>query len=126
MTAVELQQRLAQLPQATGHVFLRQLVHMLAQQRPFEARFTVQNSLIVHPADGWIASNTPMLVMQQVCRSDNLASVVSMREIDTAQAEDRAHLLDMHTRDLDSFLGELWAATLGKMPLRRATDPRYG
>ena len=120
LTAVELQTRLAVLPEVGRHVFLRQLSEMLSQGHPFEARFTVQNSLIVHPADGWIATNTPMLVIKRVCQSDAMASAVSVREIDGAQAEERAQRLGMPPRELDVFLWELVAATLDLTPARPA------
>jgi hypothetical protein len=107
LSAEQLKTRLAALDEANGYVFLRQLSDLLSMNHPFEARFTVQNSLIVHPADGWIATNTPMMVIQRVCQSDALASAVSMREIDGAEAEDRAQRLGMPPRELDVFLWEL-------------------
>ena len=120
LSAAELQSRLADLPSMKGYVFLRNLAKMLSRQHPFEVRFTVQNSVMVHPADGWIASNTPMQVVQQVCRSDNLASVVEMREIDSTQAEERVHLLGMSLSELDLFLAELWDVAQGKNPGSRS------
>lgn len=112
LSAAGLHARLAALPEPDGHVFLRQLSGMLALDHPFEARFTVQNSLIVHPADGWIATNTPMLVIERVCHSDALASAVSIRTIDGPQAEERAQRLGMPPSELDVFLWQLVAATL--------------
>jgi hypothetical protein len=112
LSAAELQTRLAALPEPDGHVFLRKLSDMLVLDHPFDARFTVQNSLIVHPADGWIATNTPMLVIRRVCQSDALASAVSIRAIDGAQAEERAQRLGMPPSELDVFLWQLAAATL--------------
>ncbi len=112
LNAAELRARLTALPEPDGHVFLRQLSEMLALNHPFEARFTLQNSLIVHPADGWIATNTPMTVIRRVCQSDALASAVSMRAIDGPQAEERAQRLGMPPSELDVFLWQLVAATL--------------
>lgn len=116
LSAAALQARLAVLPQDGRHVFLRKLSEMLAQKVPFEARFTVQNSVIFHPADGWVASNTPTLVIERVCQSDALASAVNVREIDGLQAEERAHRLGMPLRELDAFLWGLAFATLDKKP----------
>ncbi len=116
LSAAELQTRLDAQAEPGRHVFLRKLSDMLALDRPFEARFTVQNSLIVHPADGWVASNTPMMVIQRVCQSDALASAVGVRDIDGAQAEERAQRLGMPLRELDTFLWELAAAALDKQP----------
>jgi hypothetical protein len=114
LAASELQTRLAALTEVGGQVFLRQLSDLLSRDTPFEVRFTVQNSLIVHPSDGWIATNTPMLVIERVCQSDTLASAVSVRDIDGAQAEERAQRLGMPPRELDVFLSDLVAATLDK------------
>ena len=110
--AAELHARLTALPEPGGHVFLRQLSENLTLNHPFEARFTLQNSLIVHPADGWIATNTPMTVIRRVCQSDALASAVSMRAMNGAQAEERAQRLGMPPSELDVFLWQLVAATL--------------
>ena len=107
LSAAQMKARLEALQEVNRHVFLRQLADMLSLNHPFEARFTVQNSLIVHPADGWIATNTPMQVIKRVCQSDALASAVSVREIDTDQAEERAQRLGMPARELDVFLWEL-------------------
>lgn len=122
LTAAELQARLERLPEAGRHVFLRKLAGMLSREHPFEARFTVQNSLIVHPCDGWVATNTPMLVIERVCQSDALASAVDIREIEGVQAEERMERLGMHLLELDAFLWELVAATLDKKPVGPAPD----
>ena len=125
LSAQQLQSRLALLHDPDRHLFLRSLVAMLLQRQPFEARFTVQNSVIFHPADGWVASNTPASVIERVCQSDALAAAVSVREIDGAQAEERAHRLGMPLHELDTFLWTLAAAALDKRsappidPLRR-------
>lgn len=100
-----LHEGLAGLPQVP--VFLRQLAELLMQGRPFEVRLTIQNSVIFHPADNWIASNTPTEVFRRVCRSDALASALSVREIDDAAAESRAQQLGMQVRELEEFLAEL-------------------
>jgi len=117
LTAAELQARLAALTEPGRHVFLRKLSDMLRKAHPFEARFTVQNSVIFHPADGWVASNTPMMVIERVCQSDAMASAVAMREIEGPQAEERAQRLNMPLRELDTFLWALAAASLDKKPL---------
>ena len=106
--------RLAGLPDSGRHLFLRKLAAMLMQRQPFEARFTVHNSVIFHPVDGWVASNTPMMVIERVCQSDALAAAVTVREIEGSQAEERAHRLGMPLRELDTFLWELATASLDK------------
>ena len=121
LSPAQLQARLAQLPVGTPRAFLHALATMLAQGLPFEARFTVQNSLIVHPADGWAATNTPLMVIERVCQSDALASAVELRQIDSDQAEERVTRLRMPPTELDAFLFALVAATLDKTPPAHAT-----
>ncbi len=119
LSAAEFQARLASLPEKTPHAFLLVLSERLSQADAFEARFTVQNSLIIHPANGWFATNTPLQVIYRLCESDAMASAVTIRAMDDAQAEERAQRLGMPPKDLDVFLWNLVAATLDK----RATAP---
>jgi hypothetical protein len=116
LSAAGLARRLRSMPDTRRYVFLRKLSEMLTLDRPFEARFTVQNSLIVHPAHGWIATNTPLMVIERVCQSDAMASAVSIREIDGDQAEERAQRLGMPPSELDIFLSDLVAATFDPSP----------
>jgi hypothetical protein len=121
LTAAGFQARLTSLPDQTPHAFLQVLSEMLSQPDAFEARFTVQNSLIIHPANGWFATNTPLQVIYRLCESDAMASAVTVRTLDDAQAEERAQRLGMPPQDLDVFLWNLVAATLDKRaaaPLR--------
>ena len=111
LSAADLARRLRLMPDTGRFVFLRKLSEMLTQDRPFEARFTVQNSLIVHPSHGWVATNTPLRVIERVCQSDAMASAVSIREIDGEQAEERAQRLGMPPSELDIFLSDLVTAT---------------
>lgn len=108
------QARLAVQPENTPHVFLRSLSDMLKQPLAFEARFTVQNSLIIHPSNDWMATNTPLQVIYRLCESDAMASAVTVRTLDDAQAEERAQRLGMPPQDLEAFLWNLVAATLDK------------
>lgn len=112
LTVQQLQARLAVLPDAGRHPFLRTIAAMLEQGQPFEARFTVHNSVIFHPADGWVASNTPTAVIERVCQSDALAAAVTVRAIDGIQADERAHRLGMNLRELSTFLWALASAAL--------------
>ena len=112
LTADGLATRLSAITDTGRFVLLRQLSHMLSRNLPFEVRFTVQNSLIVHPDHGWIATNTPLAVIQRVCLSDAMASAVTIRKIDSEQAEERAQRLGMPPSELEIFLAELVATTL--------------
>lgn len=91
---------------------LRQLLVALRRLQPFEVRFTVQNSLIVHPLDTWAATNTPLQVISRVCDSNALAAAVSIRNLEPAQAVDRAHRLGMPLCDLNVFLHDVSSALL--------------
>jgi hypothetical protein len=110
ISAGELSARLKQLP-AQRHLLLRKIDTALAQGQPFEIMFTVQHGLVIHPDDAWVASNTPMAVVLQVCRSDVMAASVTLRDIAPTQVEQRLHQLGMSVRDLDSFLMELLQAS---------------
>ena len=113
LDATALALRLANAP-ADRFVLLRKLSARLQGHLPFEVRFTVQHRLIIHPADGWVASNTPMPVVLRVCHSDALAGSVSMRDIGLAQVEERLHQLGMTPHDLGDFLLEIAAAVAPK------------
>jgi hypothetical protein len=114
VAVAEFLSRLADPALADKFAFLRQLGTLLEQQRPFEARFAMQNFLIVHPEHGWVASNTPMMVIERVCNSESLARAVEVRQIDDSQAEERLTQLHMAPRELELFLADLLAATLGR------------
>jgi hypothetical protein len=107
----ELRDRLLRLP-PDQHVLLRKLDAALKGGQPFQVRFTVQHGVTVHPADGWVASNTPKAVVLQVCGSDALAASVTVRELVASQLEERLHQLGMTPHDLNDFLAELFAASV--------------
>jgi len=107
----QLAQRLADFP-ADSRVLLRKMLAALQTQMPFEVRFTMQHFLIIHPADDWVASNTPMSVVFRVAGSDALAASVSVRALGLAQAEDRLHQLGVLPHDLGDFLFDLVTQTL--------------
>lgn len=106
MSTNELALWLAQYP-ADRQVLLHKLLAGLQTQVPFEVRFTVQHFLIVHPLDGWVASNTPMPVVQRVAGSDTLAASVSVRMLALDLVEDRLHQLGAVPQDLAEFLFQL-------------------
>jgi hypothetical protein len=112
VAVAEFLSRLADPALADKFAFLRQLGALLEQQQPFEARFAMQNFLIVHPEHGWVATNTPMMVIERVCNSESLARAVEVRQIDDSQAEERLTQLHMAPRELELFLADLLSATL--------------
>jgi hypothetical protein len=117
----ELRERLSRLPE-DKHVLLRKLDAALQVGQPFEVRFTVQHGVTVHPADGWVASNTPKSVVLQVCNSDALAASVSVRELVASQLEQRLHQLGLTPHDLNDFLAELFAASVPNWQTTRTSS----
>jgi hypothetical protein len=111
LSPADLAARLVNLP-PERYLLLRKLSAGLHLRQPFEVRFTVHNSLIVHPVDAWVATNTPLLVILRVCASDALAASVTLRDIDADQVEERVHRLGMMPHDLNVFLFDMVAATL--------------
>jgi energy-coupling factor transporter transmembrane protein EcfT len=65
---------------------------------------------VVDPGAAWVASNTPMSVVQRVSRSDTLASAVSLRTIDSAKAEARVRQLRLNLMPIEDFVGTLLAS----------------
>lgn len=112
---VELHQRLGHLP-GPQHVLLRKLDTALQSKSPFEVRFTIQHGLIIHPVEGWVASNTPKSVVLRVCASDALAASVTVRELASSQVEERLHQLGMTPHDLNEFLLDLFVASVPTWP----------
>lgn len=106
-TAAQLRQCLEALPEPDRPRFLNMLAQALDDGRPFELRVTVNNAVILDPVERWAASNTPLLVMERLCRSDVLASVVSIRVIDDEDPLVRAQRLGMAVQPLESFLWDV-------------------
>ncbi len=118
MNTDELALRLAQCP-ADRRLLLRKLLAGLQAKVPFEVRFTMQHYLVIHPLDDWVASNTPLPVVQRVAASDALATSVSVRALGLDLVEDRLHQLGAVPQDLGEFLLQLATSTF---PIARS-DP---
>ena len=88
----------------------------LALRHPFEVRVTFLSRLIFDPDELWVASNTPMSVLQGLCQSDALASATAIDAIDDKNAMARAQRLDIPTLPLDSFLWALMHGRLDRKP----------
>lgn len=107
----EMAEKLALAP-PERFTLLRQLLQGLRTKRAFEVRFTVQNSMIVDPKEAWAASNTPLQVIARVCDSNALAAAVSIRDLPSGEAIERAHRLGMTIYDLNAFLHDISATIL--------------
>ena len=114
LTIAELQTRLAALPQPAQGAFLSTLAQWLASGEPFEARFTLQHMLLVHPQDGWVAFNTPLAVIDRVCGSNAMASAVALRHIGATEAETLVQRMRLTLQELEPFLLRLFNATHAK------------
>jgi len=114
LTIAELQARLAALPQPAQGAFLSTLAQWLASGEPFEARFTLQHMLLVHPQDGWVAFNTPLAVIDRVCNSNAMASAVALQHIGATEAETLVQRMRLTLQELEPFLLRLFNATHAK------------
>lgn len=110
VTVSEFQARLVGLPASEPQLFLRKLAEALALRQPFEVRVTFLNRLIFHPGERWVASSTPVAVLQGLCQSDALASAAAIDAIDDKDALARAQRLDMPIQPLEAFLWALMPA----------------
>ncbi len=116
MTIREFQARLAGLPASASPLFLRQLAQALSLAHPFEVRVSFLERLIVDPAQGWAASNTPVSVLQALCRNDAVAAATVVDAIPDNDARARAQRLDMPVEPLHAFLGMLMKGGLDGKP----------
>lgn len=105
----EAQRMLDAAAREPGRALLRRMAGALGSGSAFEMHFTVQHRVVVDPDAAWVAGNTPMSVVQRVSRSDALASAVSLRTIDSAQAEARVRQLRLDLMPLEDFVGALLA-----------------
>jgi hypothetical protein len=112
LTAIEFQARLAGMPASEPQLFFRHLAQALALRKPFEVRVSFLKRLIFNPADRWVASNTPVSVVQGLCHNDALAAAATMDAIDEKDAMARAQRLDLQLQPLEVFLGSLMPGRL--------------
>jgi len=94
--------------------FLGALVQALSGAAAVEMRLTVNNVVIVDAADRWVASNTPLAVIERLCSSSALASVVNFRVLDDEDPLGRAHRLGLPVEPLEPFLARLEKASFGE------------
>ena len=114
ITLAVLQARLEALPPCAPGAFVPTLAQWLAAGEPVEVRFTLQHMLLIHPVDGWVAFNTPLAVVDRVCRSNAMASAVALRHIDTDEAEALVQRMRLTLQEMEPFLLRLFNAAYGK------------
>jgi hypothetical protein len=106
----EARRRLEAAASEPGRALLSRMADAIGAGSAFEVHFTAQHMVVVDPGAAWVASNTPMNVVKRVSRSDALASVVSLRTIDSTQAEARVRQLRLDLMPLEDFVGALLAS----------------
>lgn len=89
------------------HRLLRHVAEGCASRTAFELRFTLNHCVVVHPTQGWAASNTPQAVVVQVARSDTLARSVAVRALSDAEAAARISQLGLARLPLADWLADL-------------------
>ena len=114
MTSGKFQDRFGALPESEPPLFMRMLVEALALQNPFEIRISFVNRMIFHPNAQWVASNTPLPVLEDLCQNDALAAGIEIDAIDDKDAMARALRLGMPIQPLESLLWTLAHEQLGK------------
>lgn len=107
LSIAEFRHWVGQAGAGTPLAFLRKLSQALGGARPFEICLTLQHSVIVNPAEQWVATNTPMTVILRLCKSDVLASVANIRALDTQGLLKRVGSLGMEIEPLELFLWNL-------------------
>jgi hypothetical protein len=125
VTVSEFQAWLVGLPASESQLFLRKLAEALARQQPFEVRVTFLNRLIFHPGERWVASSTPVAVLQGLCQSDALASAAAIDAIDDKDALARAERLDMPIQPLEAFLWALMPAASQKVLILKPPETTF-
>ena len=74
LTLDEFEAVLASSPHPSSHPILRDVAQRLRAGQPFEVMVTMLNGAILHPAEGWVASNTPASVFGMVLKSRVLST----------------------------------------------------
>lgn len=109
-----IRQRLERTAAQVRPRFLGALLQALSGASAVEMRLTVNNVVIVDATDRWVASNTPMAVIERLCSSSALASVVNFRVLDDEDPLGRAHRLGLPVEPLEPFLARLEKASFGE------------
>ena len=101
-------------PELGRHLFLARLLDMAATEQPHELRLTLHHSLILHPAQGWVAHNAAPGMLERLMQDGSTVATMSMRELGSGQALLRAEHIDSTRASLDTFLWRLAESSLGR------------
>lgn len=100
-------------PDLQKHLLLCKLLDLLATGSPCELRLTVHQTLVLHPAQGWVAHNLAPGVLARQARQGQTVSSMSVRELDDDEAVQRLKPLLPVRENLDTFLWGLAELSIG-------------
>ena len=111
-------------PELEQHLLLARLLDMVATQQPQELRLTLHHSIIVHPAQGWVAHNAAPGMLERFAQDHSAATLMSVRKLDCSQAQLRAGLMGSPRASLDTFLWLLAESSIGAQtpPVQRDAE----
>ena len=101
-------------PELGRHLFLARLLDMAATEQPHELRLTLHHSLILHPAQGWVAHNAAPGMLERLMQDGSTVATMSMRELGSGQALLRAEHIGSTRASLDTFLWRLAESSIGQ------------
>ena len=117
LTLAEFDAVLDTSPHAPSRAILRRLAEQLQQGQPFELMVTVLNGAIFHPAQGWVANNTPASVLRMVFKSRMLSEQTQIMAMPpNADPRQRAERRGMDFHPLEVMLYVLAMVTECRMP----------
>ena len=111
-------------PELAQHLLLARLLDMAATQAPQELRLTLHHSILVHPAQGWVAHNAAPGMLERFALDSSAATMMSVRTLDCGQAQLRAGLMGSPRTSLDTFLWLLAESSIGQQtpPVQRDAE----
>lgn len=101
-------------PDLDRHLLLARLLDMVATNRPQELRLTLHHSIVLHPAQGWVAHNAAPGMLDRLAQGGSAVTTMSVRELDSEQALLRAATLQSSRAGLDTFLWMLAESSFGQ------------
>lgn len=101
-------------PDLDRHLLLARLLDMVAINRPQELRLTLHHSIVLHPAQGWVAHNAAPGMLERLALDGSVVTTMSARELDSEQALLRAGTIQSSRAGLDTFLWMLAESSFGQ------------
>ncbi|MDQ3059594.1 MAG: hypothetical protein M3R45_08710 [Pseudomonadota bacterium] len=101
-------------PDLGRHLLLARLLDLVATDKPQELRLTLHHSIVLHPAQGWVADNAAPGMIERLALDGSAVATMSARELDSDQALQRARHLQLTRCGLDAFLWMLAESSFGQ------------